>query len=59
MPHYVQALIATIFTWSITTLGAAIVFFFKKINKNILDLMLSLSAGIMIAASFGLYLTQL
>ena len=52
MPHYVQALIATIFTWSITTLGAAIVFFFKKINKNILDLMLSLSAGIMIAASF-------
>ena len=52
MPHYVQALIATIFTWSITSLGAAIVFFFKKINKNILDLMLSLSAGIMIAASF-------
>ena len=48
----IQALLATIFTWSITLLGAAIVFFFKKINKNILDIMLSISAGVMIAASF-------
>jgi len=47
-----QALIATIFTWSITALGAALVFFFKKIKKNILDSMLSISAGVMIAASF-------
>ena len=46
------AFIATIFTWFITTLGAAIVYFFKKINKNILDAMLSLAAGVMIAASF-------
>ena len=30
-----QALIATIFTYLITVLGAAIVFLFKKINKNI------------------------
>ena len=29
-----QALIATIFTWSVTALGAALVFMFKKINKN-------------------------
>ena len=48
----VQALIATLFTWFITLLGSALVFLFKKINKNILDSMLSLSAGIMIAASF-------
>ena len=47
-----QALLATIFTYSITALGAALVYFFKKINKNILDSMLGLSAGVMIAASF-------
>lgn len=46
------AFIATIFTWIITSLGSAIVYFFKKINKNILDAMLSLAAGVMIAASF-------
>ena len=48
----IQALIATIFTWSITALGAALVFMFKKINKNVLDSMLGISAGVMIAASF-------
>lgn len=48
----IQALIATIFTWSITMLGSALVFMFKKIKKNILDAMLGLAAGVMIAASF-------
>ena len=48
----IQALIATLFTWMITILGAAIVFFFKKVNKNILDAMLGFAAGVMIAASF-------
>ena len=48
----IQTLIATTFTFSITSLGAAIVFFFKKINKNIMNATLSLSAGVMIAASF-------
>ena len=48
----IQALIATIFTWSVTALGASLVFMFKKINKNVLDSMLGLSAGVMIAASF-------
>ncbi len=47
-----QALLATIFTWSITALGAAIVFAFRKINKNIMDAMLGFSAGVMIAAAF-------
>ena len=46
------AFIATIFTWFITLLGAGIVYFLKNVNKNILDLMLSLASGIMIAASF-------
>ena len=48
----IQAIIATIFTWSITAFGAALVFMFKKINKNVLDSMLGMSAGVMIAASF-------
>ena len=47
-----QALLATIFTWGVTALGAALVFFFKKINKNVLDAMLGFAAGVMIAASF-------
>lgn len=44
--------LATLFTFTITTLGSALVFFFKKVNKNFLDAMLGFSAGIMIAASF-------
>lgn len=44
--------IATMFTWFVTALGASIVFFFKKVNKTILDCMLSIAAGVMIAASF-------
>ncbi len=47
-----QALIATIFTWGITALGAGLVFFFKTINRKILDSMLGFAAGVMIAASF-------
>lgn len=47
-----QALIASIFTWGVTALGASIVFFFKKVNKTIMDAMLGFSAGVMIAASF-------
>lgn len=48
----VQALFATLFTWSVTALGAALVFFFKTINQRILDSMLGFAAGVMIAASF-------
>ena len=48
----VQALIATLFTWSVTALGAAFVFFFKRINRKVLDGMLGFAAGVMIAASY-------
>ena len=48
----IQALIATIFTWGVTALGASLVFMFKKMHKNILDGMLGIAAGVMIAASF-------
>lgn len=47
-----QALLATLFTWSVTALGAALVFFFKAINRTILDGMLGFAAGVMIAASY-------
>lgn len=50
--YVVQALLATLFTWFITLLGASIVFFFKNVNKNLMDSMLGFSAGVMLAASF-------
>lgn len=48
----IQALLATLFTWFVTLLGALLVFFFKGVNKNLMDGMLGFAAGIMIAASF-------
>lgn len=46
------ALIATMGTWMLTMLGAAIVVFFKAPKQSLLNLMLGFSAGVMIAASF-------
>lgn len=48
----IQALIATLFTFLVTCVGASFVFFFKKINKNVMDAMLGFSGGVMVAASF-------
>ncbi|MDR2745863.1 MAG: ZIP family metal transporter [Treponema sp.] len=48
----VQALIATLFTYALTALGAATVFFFKSINRRVLDGMLGFAGGVMIVASF-------
>ncbi len=48
----IQALLATLFTWGVTAVGAAFVFFFKKTNKTFLDGMLGFGAGVMIAASY-------
>lgn len=47
-----QTLIATSFTWAVTALGAGMVFFFKTIDRRVLDTMLGFAAGVMIAASF-------
>ena len=47
-----QALFATLFTYSVTALGAGLVFFFKDIDKSVLNGMLGFAAGVMIAASF-------
>lgn len=46
------AFFATLFTWGVTALGSAMVFFFKTINQKILNSMLGFAAGVMIAASF-------
>ncbi len=43
-----QALGATLFTWLLTALGAALIFFFKTINRQVLDGMLGVAAGVMI-----------
>ena len=47
-----KTLLASIFTFSLTSMGAGIVFFFRKTNKTFMDAMLALSAGIMLAATF-------
>ncbi|MBU2213544.1 ZIP family metal transporter [Patescibacteria group bacterium] len=47
-----QALVATLFTWGITALGAAMIFCFRSLNQKTLDGMLGFAAGVMIAASY-------
>ncbi len=46
------ALYATLFTWGLTALGASLVFFFKTMNRAVLDGMLGFTGGVMVAASF-------
>jgi len=46
------AVMATLFTWGMTALGAAVVFLFKSVDRKILDFMLAFGGGVMIAASF-------
>ncbi|MEH7385825.1 ZIP family metal transporter [Bacillus sp. JJ1521] len=47
-----QALLATLFTWGMTALGATLVFATKTINQRLLDSMLGFAGGVMIAASY-------
>jgi ZIP family zinc transporter len=47
-----QALVATMFTWGLTALGASLVFGTKNVHRKVLDAMLGFAAGVMIAASF-------
>lgn len=48
----VAALLAGLFTWAVTALGAAAVFLFKDVNKKLLNGMLGFTGGVMIAASY-------
>lgn len=47
-----QALIASLFTYGMTALGAAVVFLKKNMSQKLLDGMLGFAGGVMIAASF-------
>jgi ZIP family zinc transporter len=47
-----QAFLAALFTWGVTALGAAAVFFVRSTSRKLLDSMMGLAAGVMIAASF-------
>lgn len=47
-----MALLATLFTWFVTMLGAMTVIFFKSVNNKIMNIMLGFASGVMIAASF-------
>ncbi len=48
----IQALFGTLFTWGVTALGSVPVFFTRRVNRPLLDGMLGLASGVMIAASF-------
>ena len=46
------AFYATMFTWFVTAAGASFVFFFKSMNRVVLDGMLGFTGGVMVAASY-------
>jgi len=47
-----QGLLATLFTWFLTALGAGVVFIKEDLSGRTLDVMLGFAAGVMIAASY-------
>lgn len=51
-PLLTQVFIATTFAGIMTSLGASLVLFFKKVNRTLMDSMLAFAAGVMIASSF-------
>lgn len=48
----IQALMATLFTWGLTALGAGLMVFLKKVNPRVMDTSLGFAGEVMIAASF-------
>lgn len=52
LPSVIQALLATLFTWGVTALGAAFVFIGKTVTRKLMVGLLGFAAGVMIAASF-------
>ena len=52
IPTVWLALIASVFCWLVTALGASLVVFFKKVNARLMNALMGFSAGVMIAASF-------
>lgn len=47
-----QAFVAGLFTWGCTVFGSAFVYFFKHVDRKVLDILMGAAAGVMIAASF-------
>ena len=47
-----QGLVGSTFTWLVTAMGAAVVFFIKDVRKGFMDTLLGFTAGVMLAASF-------
>lgn len=52
MNYILWAFASAVFTWFLTAIGSASVFFFKNVKEKIMNMFLGFSAGIMIAASF-------
>lgn len=52
LPPVQMALYAGLFTWSVTALGAGLVFLCGQLNRKMFDALLGFAAGVMIAASF-------
>ena len=48
---FIKMIICSLFTFSMTTLGSAAVYLFKKTDKKVMDILLALSAGIMLASA--------
>jgi ZIP family zinc transporter len=47
-----QALVATLFTWFVTALGAAVVFVTPRVSERLMASMNGFAAGVMLAASY-------
>ena len=47
-----QALLATLFTWGVTALGAALVLFARRAHPLLMDALLAFGAGVMLASSY-------
>lgn len=52
LPGYIQALGGGLITWTLTSLGSAMVFIFGNVKKRSLVFMYGFAAGVMMAASF-------
>jgi len=52
LPITFVSLLAGIFTWAMTAVGAGLVFAAKSFNQKLFDFMMGFAAGVMIAASF-------
>ena len=51
-PYVMKALLATLGTWLVTAMGAALTFLFPGVKPKGMNAMLGFSAGVMVAASF-------